>query len=55
MNTPRYRLPARSLVALVVFAAAAPAQCAQTPPPLAAIGASAAPANTRPAMRSVDS
>ena len=47
MNTPRYRLPARSLVTLVVFAAAAQALCAQTPPPLAAVGAppaSAAPA-----------
>jgi len=44
MNTPRYRLPARSLVTLVVFAAAARALCAQTTPPLAAVGAAVAPA-----------
>ena len=44
MNTPRYRLPARSLVTLVVFAASARALCAQTPPPLAAVGAAVAPA-----------
>ena len=39
MNTPRYHLPARSLITLVVFAASAPALCAQTTPPLAAVGA----------------
>jgi hypothetical protein len=44
MSTPRYRLPAPSLVTLVVFAAAAPALCPQTTPPLAAVGAAAAPA-----------
>ncbi|MEY4816565.1 MAG: hypothetical protein RLZZ162_3638, partial [Verrucomicrobiota bacterium] len=44
MNTPRYRLPARSRVALAVFAVSARALCAQTTAPLAAIGASAAPA-----------
>lgn len=42
MNTPRYRLPARSLVTLVVFAAAARALCGQTTPPLAAVGAAPA-------------
>ena len=44
MNTPRYRLLARSLVTLVVLAAAAQALCAQTTAPLVAVGASAAPA-----------